>query len=333
MTNTPDGPRAPGWYEDPEQPGEERWWTGESWSGARRSTLLGSPRPTRPVYFRWWFIVLVLVLFLTAVVIALLAVVVSDVSDVASSTSARVEDTAEVQPSSTDAPDVATSTLGPTSTATGDVPITAPPLSTTSTVASSTTFEPPATTVAAAGSEPSRVVCEDSVGDDLLVDGEPDTSASFPGLDLVKVEVDVRDDLIAVTWTVDGDVPWSLVSSSGLGLSWVYIVFLGSDPEVDEYSLEVNLIGDEWYVSVFDWVDHFNTEVRSPPIVEGDTIIATFPREAIERATTTWWAATEGDGDRDSDFPDLELFTIVQDVCPDAESIFIDNDRLPLDLG
>lgn len=51
--STPKTPSEPGWYDDPEgRRNIERYWNGESWSGAPRS---------RPPEFKWWAAVLTVV--------------------------------------------------------------------------------------------------------------------------------------------------------------------------------------------------------------------------------------------------------------------------------
>ncbi len=38
----------PGWYEDPEQPGQQRYWTGDRWTTLRRPASQSSPPPPPP---------------------------------------------------------------------------------------------------------------------------------------------------------------------------------------------------------------------------------------------------------------------------------------------
>jgi hypothetical protein len=56
-------PTAPGWYSDPSDPGQLRYWSGSAWSQERQPAPLppGSPF-SRPWWQEWWAIVLTLLL-------------------------------------------------------------------------------------------------------------------------------------------------------------------------------------------------------------------------------------------------------------------------------
>jgi hypothetical protein len=192
--------------------------------------------------------------------------------------------------------------------------------------------EAPETTVAAEPvSEDDELACQDDTGD-LMVDQEADPSAQYPALDLTEVRLDVADDELRVTWELAGDVPSSLVSADGMDMSHLYGVHLGGEDGSLEFLLHAQVIGEEWFVSVFDARETERSNITTAPLVDRNTLTVRFPRAALTRPTATWWAVTEGDGDPDPDFD--FLFLMVQDICPASDSIIVPAEaRLPLRLN
>jgi hypothetical protein len=189
----------------------------------------------------------------------------------------------------------------------------------------------PQTTMAAepadTGAE-SMLACESESGT-LRVDGEAYGGSEYPWGDLTNVSLDVDDDQIAVTWETAGAIPSTIVSPGGANQSILYsVIFTGADEFLA--SLDVRLNGSEWNVSTRDWVTNEVSQVATTPSASGSTLTASFPRAAIPAEADAWWALVEGDGDPDPEFGDVELFYMVQDTCPAADSFVVPRElRLP----
>jgi len=68
----PTGPTGdPGWYADPSNPGRRRWWTGESWTGAPKTS--DKPTTSAPEHRNMGLLLGVVLILLVIGVIVFLA--------------------------------------------------------------------------------------------------------------------------------------------------------------------------------------------------------------------------------------------------------------------
>jgi hypothetical protein len=171
----------------------------------------------------------------------------------------------------------------------------------------------------------------------LYVDAEPGTAPGYEYLRIERVEITDDGDNWRVEWTLAGDVPDELESPEGMPTSASWDIFLTSADEGEgaslHYSLTVQLIGDETFVSVTEW-DGMQTERSgTSATIDGATITATYPKSLTPDTDGLYWFAhAEGDGDPDPGFEDFELFFTVQHRCPDRDrdGSFLQGERLRL---
>jgi hypothetical protein len=57
----------PGWYPDPDTPGQQRYWDGQAWTDHRAPGSVPPLATGKPIYKRWWFITALVALFIGVV--------------------------------------------------------------------------------------------------------------------------------------------------------------------------------------------------------------------------------------------------------------------------